>query len=717
VTVAGAFLVGVAAIAIPPSYTSTAAIIVDRPAPVRGAAAEEPDEAALDTHVAMLTSEAHARRVLDTLTRRADFKAELPPPARTAVDEFRNWLLARLQSAKSALYPSDRPEEIGPRAGTQGPTLAEFRRALKVNKERRSWIISVSYTDKSPEKTAIIANEVVQSHIQNLRERKRDETEHVLAWLDRQLAEVGAAWKQADTAVRQYRASHGASNPDMGDLTFAQMRRQLAIAQSDSARRQGILDRIRDLQRRGADEDSLAEVLGTPKLSDLHREDAALRQDVGAPAAPSDDPRPQLLSGRESPPQLRAQIAETIEGAIRRLENETQVARSRVQTIEKHLEALQSAAAANSKEKTELQALERRADSAAKRFDDLQRRQQDSAERRDFLEVDAHIVAPAWKAARPSSINPVLFIPPALIAFFLFGGVLAVTLERLDRSLHSERDVADTLGVPCIGLVPEITCAQSEFRFVSQNPSSTYGQAIGSTVVAALQLTSPPREPKVVLVTSSLPREGKTTLAISFGEYSARIGLRVLLVDLGLRDHAATEDGHRFDQADGLKLFDQPVAKAIRRIADLGIDYLSARDVGIDAVGFLASEKGRDVFRQLRNGYDCIIIDGPPVFASAEARMLASIADKVVVAVRWGKTRRDVAANAIQLLRHSSRFDCDALSSVYAVLTRVNLAMHARYRYGDTGEFLRIYSHYYAPPVSVRAHTASSSPPARSSSP
>jgi polysaccharide biosynthesis transport protein len=682
VTAAGTFLVGVSTIAIPPSYTSTAAIVVDRPAPARGTVAEEPDEAAIDTQVAMLTSEANLRRVLDSLRTRADSKVESAPSTRIAVDK------------------------------TQTPTLVELTRALKVNKERRSWIITVSYTDKSSDIAAVIANEVVQSHIQNLRERKRHEADRVLAWLDGQLAEAGATWKQADAAVRQYRTSHNASNSDVADVAFAQMRRQLVLAKSDVVRRQVVLDRIRDLQRRGVGEDSFAEVLGTPTLSERRREEAAHSQEGEKPADPADNPQPQSLSSRAPSPQPRAQIAERIDGAITRLEDEGRAARSRVQTMEKQL------AAARAEQEMELQALEHRAASAAKLFDDLTRRRQESTELRDLLDADVHILSPAWRATRPSSINPALFIPPALIAFFCLGGVLSVTLERLDQGLRSERDVADALGIPCIGLIPEMTRPQQELRFVSHDPSSTYGQAIESTVVAALQLAGARRKPKVVLITSSLPGEGKTTLAISFGECAARLGRRVLLVDLDLRDHAVSEEGPEVDQTYGPKLFlqDPPATKAIRRLADLGIDYLPTRDIGIDAVGLLASENGPEVFRRLRDSYDCVIIDGPPLFA-VEARMLASISDDVVVAVRWGKTRRAVAANAIQLLRHSSSLDCEVLSGVYAVLTRVNLTMHARYRYGDTGEFLRTYGHYYAPPSSVRADAASTSSSTRSSLP
>jgi Mrp family chromosome partitioning ATPase len=382
--------------------------------------------------------------------------------------------------------------------------------------------------------------------------------------------------------------------------------------------------------------------------------------------------------------------------------------------IEKHLEALQGLVSANLDEKTELEALERKADSAAKLLADLARRRQETTEQRDLPSEEVRVLAPAWKPVNSSSFNPLLFVPPALIAFSVFGAALAVTLERLDRTLHSERDVTEALGIPCICLVPEAASVRrgGAGRFGAKDPGSPYSEAIRSMVVTALQLTEEPREPKMILVTSSLPSEGKTTLAVSFAACAARLRRRVLLLNFSLQDHLAIGEGQAVPQAEQLKLFPQghPAARPIRRIADLGLDYLSVREMGVDPVAFLTNERAPEVLRHLRCDYDCVVIDGPPVFATAEARMLAAIADQVLFAVRWGKTKSDVAKNAVELLRRSGTFDGDALTSIAAVLTRVNLTVHARYRYGDSGEFLRRYSKRYALARSTDAAAASSAP-------
>jgi hypothetical protein len=88
----------------------------------------------------------------------------------------------------------------------------------------------------------------------------------------------------------------------------------------------------------------------------------------------------------------------------------------------------------------------------------------------------------------------------------------------------------------------------------------------------------------------------------------------------------------------------------------------------------------------LREDYDSVIIDGPAVFEGSEARLLASMADKVVFVVKWGSTRRDLARNALDLLRDSTGDDQEFADRPVAIVTQVDLKKHARYRYGDVSE-------------------------------
>jgi Mrp family chromosome partitioning ATPase len=335
----------------------------------------------------------------------------------------------------------------------------------------------------------------------------------------------------------------------------------------------------------------------------------------------------------------------------------------------------------------------------------------------------------------PSSLNPLLFIPPAMVLALIGAGLLIVLLEQLDRALRTERDVIDALGIACIGVVPQLTRERKRsfplFKSIILSPVSwtalrqslfetlgdagevlfgrrhaarqsaglrpyqfipedvRYTEAVRSVVAAALQLANPQRSPKTLLVTSSVPEEGKTTLAISFAAYAARIQRRVLLIDLSFRGPSiASELGGPSESGILQVLHGRPATELIRAAPGLGFDYLPLSRDSADPVAALAGEQLPKLLRQLEESYDCVVIDSSPLLSATEARLLASMVDKVLFAIKWGSTPREVAQNALELLRCSAFEGDDLREVVTAVITQVDLEMHARYWYGDLGENL-----------------------------
>ena len=132
----------------------------------------------------------------------------------------------------------------------------------------------------------------------------------------------------------------------------------------------------------------------------------------------------------------------------------------------------------------------------------------------------------------------------------------------------------------------------------------------------------------------------------------------------------------------------RPLAELIRAAPGLGFDYLPLSRDSADPVATLASEQVPKLLRQLEGSYDCVVIDSGPLLSATEARLLASMVDKVLFAIKWGSTPREVAQNALGLLRRSAFGGDDLRDAITAVITQVDLERHARYRYGDFSENL-----------------------------
>jgi polysaccharide biosynthesis transport protein len=342
--------------------------------------------------------------------------------------------------------------------------------------------------------------------------------------------------------------------------------------------------------------------------------------------------------------------------------------------------------------------LQRRAVASRQLYANLLQREKEIGEQQELIKPDINVLSLASPPTRPSSPNPILFMLPALIAFSICGGLLAVVLERLDGGLRSEREINDALGVSCVGLVPRIPQMRLTDlgEYLLAEPFSLYTEAIRSAV-ATLLLAEPGRAAKAVLITSSVPKEGRTTLALSIAVYVAALGRRVLLLDFDWRRDSILRDFGGETESGIVDLTRQHGSpmESIQHIGDLGLHYLAMPRSGSDPLAMFAHERVTPLLRKLRENYDSVIVDGPPVLGAGEVRLLASMVDRVLFVVKWGTTRRELACNALDLLRDSRCVGQDYTDLPAAIVTQVDLKRHARYRCGDVGEYLLKYRRIY----------------------
>ncbi len=384
---------------------------------------------------------------------------------------------------------------------------------------------------------------------------------------------------------------------------------------------------------------------------------------------------------------------------IAELKKEVEQAGAAVQkTVQQRLAAAQNSPAEEREADARLRELEREGSARDQLYTNLVRRQKELRYQQEIVASDVRILSLASPPDRPSSPSPLLFIFPAFVLFAMGGCLLAVAAERLDRGLRSEQEVVEALGLPCLGLVSQLsrTGRIRPHKYLLRHPFSAYTEAIRS-VVAGLRLTMPHEPSKIILTSSSVPSEGKTTLAVSLAVYIAQIRRRVLLVDLDFR-HPTVQRALRTRAKRGvvdLLLHDLPPADVIQRVPQLGLDFLPMTRCPVDPVTLFAGDQLSRLLHQLRESYDCVIVDGPPLLGVTESRLLADMADKVLFVVKWGSTRRETAQNAVNVLRSSGLLDENRVQPS-TVLTQVDLKEHARYRYGDVGEHFVKYEKYYS---------------------
>ena len=314
----------------------------------------------------------------------------------------------------------------------------------------------------------------------------------------------------------------------------------------------------------------------------------------------------------------------------------------------------------------ETAALEWKITTLAQQYEALIRKRQDLTTKGVVAEPDVNVIADASAPDLPSSLNPFLLVPPITILFGFLACFAAIVFKRLDRSLHTETEATEALGIPCLGLIPSIPLELSPSpRWLVAETASPYNRAVRSTVVSLITADpDAPRPRHTVLVTSCLDGEGKSAIAWSFAFCAAQLGRRVLFMDF-----AQVPRRTPGDTAEPLKLLahEEPPAKSVRHIPALGIDYMSLQVSEGSHLGPLGGPKLAELFEHLRNGHDLIVMNAPSMDEAPEVRLLACWADHVLLAVRAGATSKDVVRSALN--RFTGKSDLESGVKLWSVLT------------------------------------------------
>lgn len=637
---------------LPERYTAKAQLLVSHS---ESGAAERPDDTAVDTHVALLTSPSHLRRVWESLSH-LQYATEEP-----GQDFAPDWNII---------------EDVLP-DGQEPLSFEELEKHLGVYKERFSRVISITFTWTDPRTAATVANRVAELYVQAGRDRAQAEHDIAEARLSERIPAARAELERAEAAVREYRLASGLVDTERlqtMDLQIAELKRRLERNSSELSEydeRLSLLSRLREEAsgEQGNGSRALGEALGDPWFARF-RPPAALG---AGPAAVG----PDEASESEGVARLADQV-------IAQLAVEREAIEARGFSIRDELEALERSRQATRQPEQRLRALEREATAAAQFYENLLQRKTDLAAK-GAIAADTRVVSAASVPELPSSPSPMLFILPALVIAGIAGGFASLLVERLDHRLRSEGDIERTLGLTCIGLVPRTAAVtrQGLQNTLINSPFDPYTEAIRSLVTAAFMQLS--REPMVFLVTSSRRGEGKTALAVSFALYAALLRRRVLLIDLNFHNPAISR---ALQGKDELGIMDARGERTshdvIKKVPELGIDYLPLSEEEGYPLSILSTDRLPKILDELKSRYECIVIDTSPLLGTAEARLFASLADKVIFAVKWGAVDHDIASGALNELRHAGIENVAEFAS--AVVTQVDMRRHIFCRYGAAGD-------------------------------
>lgn len=690
-----------------PLYTATSTIMVEA-SEASDAFASRNDfrlrlsDSDLQTEVGVLTSRVLAERVIDKLHLDQDpeFNHTLREPDRLAA-LFANLNPLRLLSSiakpeSSADGKVEDNKEVA-RALLRAAIVDSFMSRLQATSQRRTYLIDVSFTSNNREKATLILNTLSQQYLLDRLEASFDDARRVTSWLEERLSALRQDVQTSETAVEEFRNRNGLRRSGDGrktltDQQLSELNSRLIIARTDLAQKQARLGQIRSLLQSGNGLDSASEVLQSPLIQRLREQESILQREMSEALKTFGERHPKMVGYRADLEELQSKLRAEMQRISQGITNEMEVARTGVVTLERELSQLRTVADTAGAAEIQLRELERQSDATRSLYEAfLQRFKREAETGSGGQRANARILSEAQIPATSSYPRTLRGITLVSLLSLLFGLVLIFVIDRMDNAIRSSDEAEDLTGLPTLAVIPLFRGnTDNMIQVLADKPRSALADSFRSLRVSLDAADVRSSGGRIIAMTSSVPREGKTFASVCLAAMYARGEHKVLLIDSDVhRPRTHIMLGQKNDKGllnilDGEVAFEDAVVRSIAP----NLDFLPAGHLQT-----IAEEVHKDaaapLLAKLRQQYDRIIIDLPPVLAVSDARALSTLSDHVIYLVRWNSTARDAVRVGVRLLRDMN------VNFGGVIISQINQTRHGQYSYGDYGTYYGRYSEYY----------------------
>jgi succinoglycan biosynthesis transport protein ExoP len=613
----------------------------------------------LETQYKILKSRSLAQRVVNDLQlyRTPEF--------------YRSYGLMGFSQHDPKVLPPTSIPEADPNADYYLNAVSRVQNSIGVSPVRRSNLVEVSFDSYNPQTAAEVANKVAQDYINLNFDVKWQETSDAYKWLQNKLVDVQQKLEDSERALQAYAQSHdilyltGQENFDT-----AQMQSLLAEysgAQADMYNKQALYS----LVKKGKIED-LPGVLDNLLIQSLEE---SLVQEQANYAKMMAQVKPSYPLARQEQRQIQ-KMQKTLNREkahiIQNIVDQYHSAQHHVNFLARAIDRQKKVMNEMNKKLVQYNILKQTVDSNGQLYTGMLERMKQAQVSAGLNASNIRIVDAAMVPHGPVKPRVFLNLAIGLVLGTALGIGLAFFQEYLDKTLKTSDDVERLVRLPSLGVLPRFTLNgthagddedQSEEALVpvSANGNGHMAPAIQTApeVAEAFRslrtsiLLSASPVPKLLLITSALPSEGKTTTAVNLGATLASLNTRVVIVDCDMRRPAC----HRSAGVENKPGFVQcltghvDVSHAVLPVP--GVPLLSVIPCGPippNPAEVLSSRMTGDLLRRLRSEFEFVLVDSPPILSVADSRILATLTDAAILVTRAHSTPFDLVRRARSLL-------------------------------------------------------------------
>ena len=552
------------------------------------------------------------------------------------------------------------------------PELGEFLGNLSAKRVPTTRLMDVSFESTDPQLAAKIVNAHIATYIEQNFRGKYEATTRASTWLTDQLTELKIKVQRAEDARIAYeRQNQIWTLDDKQNITsqrLSDINRQLTEAQSERTRKESLYEFAKS-----GNLDALPQIQSNAALADLMKKqsDASSAYADALSQYGPNFPKVQRLQAQLK--DFDQSIEKEKKNILDALESNYKEARQRESLLTQALDQRKAESNQMAEKLVEYNILKREAEANKTLYDGLMTKLKETAISQGLRSSNIRVVDPAMIPSTPSRPAKTRNVVLAFLIGLVGGIGLALMREYLDNTVKTPDDIERLTRLPSLAVVPQFVDSNGDAKkrgllknvganghekrieLVAQNlPKSQMSEAFRALRTSIL-LSQADHPPQVILVTSALPREGKTTAAANLAVTLAQLGDSTVLVDADLRKPGI---GRLLNLGDGKHA---GLSSHLAGVSSLdlvtvphpAIPNLAAIPTGPlppNPADLLSSHKLADAIAELRTKYKFIVIDSPPVMAATDAVILSVLADGVLLVVRSGETAKEAFTRTRDLL-------------------------------------------------------------------
>jgi len=620
------------------------------------------DATEINSEVEVLRARSLMARVVSDLklTLDPEFNAALRPPS--PVNAMKAQILERV-----GLHDVTPPAPTSPES-VEDKVVSALLDHVSIRNVPSSLVFRVSVESENPAKAALIADTIVEQYILNQIAVKFEATEQATLWLSDRVAELQADLETAEAAASDFSAGTDLVSVEGLRALERQIKDQRDRIETAEVTRRDIADRLARLASAETPQ-AQAEAAADPALMRI------LDRANGGAAA--------MTTFRTRLTQIEQRLAQDLTRTNQQLTALRQSEQSLRDQIERQGEDLIT-----------LQQLTREAEATRLLYEHFLTRLKETAAQQGIQQADSRILSSAVIPGAPSSPRTSLIISMAAIGGILFGTAVILLRAMRNTTFRTSRELETSTGLTVLGQIPIIPGGSRAklLNYLSDKPTSATAEAVRN-LRTSLMLTNVDTPPKVILSTSAIPGEGKTTNSLALAHNLVGLGKKVLLVEGDIRRRTLRKYFKGLPQRGIVSVLsgEASLQEAVYRAPNFGGDILGGEMSDTNAADLFASDRFKTLISEMRDRYDAIIIDTPPVLVVPDARILAQVADVTLLTVRWDRTSRAQVEEALRLFQ-TSRQKITGL-----VLSQINPRGMRRYGHAGTyGAYSNYGAKYYA---------------------